>query len=251
MHAGHRPGFRLHTAAGLKPRLHMAIAALSLAAAVGAASCASSGARPQPFPSPPAADGVPAKAPSDPATTPDAFSCAHAPMRPCAHDGYAIASAALRLQGVPYRSGGSDLRGFDCSGLVQYVLAQYGLAVPRVVRDQYDVGSRVHLDELEPGDLVFFTTEGRARVSRRHRHRRRSLRPRTECARHRARRQSGVGLLGRTGRGRPTDRLMPKLKLGPTYRPSRVKRRPRARGARRSASERAARGEGRARQAAR
>ena len=85
-------------------------------------------------------------------------------MRLCAlahHDGYAIASAALRLQGVPYRSGGSDLRGFDCSGLVQYVLAQYGVAVPRVVRDQYGIGSRVRLDELEPGDLVFFTTEGR------------------------------------------------------------------------------------------
>jgi cell wall-associated NlpC family hydrolase len=79
-------------------------------------------------------------------------------------DGYAIASAALRLQGVPYRAGGSDLRGFDCSGLVQYVLAQSGVAMPRIVREQYEVGARVRLDELEPGDLVFFTTEGR-RVS--------------------------------------------------------------------------------------
>jgi peptidoglycan DL-endopeptidase LytE len=82
-------------------------------------------------------------------------------MRPCTHDGYAIASAALRLQGIPYRSGGSDPRGFDCSGLVQFVLAQYGVAVPRIVRDQFEVGSRVRLDELEPGDLVFFATEGR------------------------------------------------------------------------------------------
>jgi cell wall-associated NlpC family hydrolase len=131
-----------------------ALASMSLAAAIAASSCASSGARPQPFPTPPpAAEGLPQPEAPDAPAPPDA-PFAH-------HDGYAIASAALRLQGVPYRAGGSDLRGFDCSGLVQYVLAQYGVAVPRVVRDQYELGTRVRLDELEPGDLVFFTTEGR------------------------------------------------------------------------------------------
>jgi cell wall-associated NlpC family hydrolase len=44
---------------------------------------------------------------------------------------------------------------------VQYVFALHGVPVPRVVRDQYEVGARVRLDDLEPGDLVFFTTEGR------------------------------------------------------------------------------------------
>jgi cell wall-associated NlpC family hydrolase len=131
-----------------------ALASMSLAAAIAASSCASSGARPQPFPTPPpVAEGLPQPEAPDAPAPPDA-SFAH-------HDGYAIASAALRLQGVPYRAGGSDLRGFDCSGLVQYVLAQYGVAVPRVVRDQYELGIRVRLDELAPGDLVFFTTEGR------------------------------------------------------------------------------------------
>jgi cell wall-associated NlpC family hydrolase len=138
--------------AGLKPRLHRALAPLSLAAAIAASSCASSGARPQPFPMPPAEAGPSPEAPSEPANSDRSFAY---------RDGYAIASAALRLQGIPYRSGGSDLHGFDCSGLVQYVLTQYGLAVPRVVRDQYEVGTGVRLDELEPGDLVFFTTEGR------------------------------------------------------------------------------------------
>jgi cell wall-associated NlpC family hydrolase len=136
------------------------IATLCVVAAVAASSCASTGARPRPFPSPPVAQGAPAETPAEAAVR-SASPCANAPTRPCAYDGYTIATAALRLQGVPYRSGGSDLRGFDCSGLVQYVLAQYGLAMPRVVRDQYDVGTRVRLDELEPGDLVFFTTEGR------------------------------------------------------------------------------------------
>jgi cell wall-associated NlpC family hydrolase len=127
-----------------------ALALMSLVAAIGASSCASSGVRPQPFPNPPLAEGAP---------QPDAPVAAYAPF--VHHDGYAIASAALQLQGVPYRAGGSDLSGFDCSGLVQYVLAQYGVAVPRVVRDQYEVGTSVRLDELEPGDLVFFATEGR------------------------------------------------------------------------------------------
>jgi cell wall-associated NlpC family hydrolase len=76
-------------------------------------------------------------------------------------DGYAIATTALALQGTPYRTGGTDPSGFDCSGLVQYVLGRYGLAWPRVVRDQFAVGERVKLDDIQPGDLVFFATESR------------------------------------------------------------------------------------------
>jgi cell wall-associated NlpC family hydrolase len=75
-------------------------------------------------------------------------------------DGYAIARTALALRGIPYRLGGSDTTGFDCSGLVQYVFALHGLGLPRVVRDQYRYGTPVELDRLEPGDLVFFETQG-------------------------------------------------------------------------------------------
>ena len=73
-------------------------------------------------------------------------------------DGYAIARTALSLRGIPYRLGGTDPSGFDCSGLVQYVYALHGLGLPRVVRDQYRYGATVKLDALEPGDLVFFNT---------------------------------------------------------------------------------------------
>jgi cell wall-associated NlpC family hydrolase len=71
-------------------------------------------------------------------------------------DGFTIATAALQLQGIPYRLGGTDVHGFDCSGLVQHVFALYGIALPRVVHDQYRVGRRIGVDDLEPGDLVFF-----------------------------------------------------------------------------------------------
>ena len=65
---------------------------------------------------------------------------------------------ALSLRGAPYRDGGETPRGFDCSGFVQYVFAQHGVAVPRDVRRQFQAGKSVDLQTLEPGDLVFFTT---------------------------------------------------------------------------------------------
>jgi cell wall-associated NlpC family hydrolase len=65
---------------------------------------------------------------------------------------------ALSYRGVPYRNGGSDPSGFDCSGLVQWVFAQYGLRLPREVREQYQVGTMVDRNEVQAGDLVFFET---------------------------------------------------------------------------------------------
>jgi cell wall-associated NlpC family hydrolase len=100
------------------------------------AGCASSGVVPRPFPVPSGPDAV-----SVPAALPD---------------GQAIASTALALRGVPYRAGGAGPTGFDCSGLVQYVLARHGLASPRVVREQYRIGRSVKRRDLGPGDLVFF-----------------------------------------------------------------------------------------------
>jgi cell wall-associated NlpC family hydrolase len=73
-------------------------------------------------------------------------------------DTYALVGTALSLRGAPYRNGGTDPNGFDCSGFTQYVFSQYGLALPRGVRDQFREGSAVEARDLAPGDLVFFTT---------------------------------------------------------------------------------------------
>ena len=73
----------------------------------------------------------------------------------------AIVSTAMMLRGIPYRNGGSDPSGFDCSGFVQWVFAQNGVRLPREVREQYDAGRRIDLREVIPGDLVFFETVSR------------------------------------------------------------------------------------------
>ena len=85
-----------------------------------------------------------------------------------AGDGYAIAGTALGLRGTPYRNGGSDPSGFDCSGFVWYVFGQHGIRVARTVGEQFREGVDVSAETLQPGDLLFFTTPGSGRVARRH-----------------------------------------------------------------------------------
>jgi cell wall-associated NlpC family hydrolase len=75
--------------------------------------------------------------------------------------GSAIADLALTFVGTPYRTGGATPAGFDCSGLVEYVFEQNGLAVPRTVAEQYRIGRKVSRSDLHPGDLVFFSTVAR------------------------------------------------------------------------------------------
>jgi cell wall-associated NlpC family hydrolase len=72
-----------------------------------------------------------------------------------------LISTALQYRGVPYRNGGSDPSGFDCSGFVQYVFARFGTMLPREVRDQYHAGRPIDLDEVQAGDLLFFETVSR------------------------------------------------------------------------------------------
>jgi cell wall-associated NlpC family hydrolase len=69
-----------------------------------------------------------------------------------------VLATALALQGSPYRNGGGDPSGFDCSGFVQYVFALHGRALPREVQAQFRIGTAVDRDAVQPGDLVFFET---------------------------------------------------------------------------------------------
>ena len=72
-----------------------------------------------------------------------------------------LIESAVALVGTPYRLGGqSPDTGFDCSGLVSYVAAQHGIALPRTAAQQYGAGRAVDRDDLAAGDLVFFSTIG-------------------------------------------------------------------------------------------
>jgi cell wall-associated NlpC family hydrolase len=76
------------------------------------------------------------------------------------YDGRLLADYALAFQGFPYRFGGADPTGFDCSGFVQYIFGQYGINVPRVVDEQWQVGKKIKPSKIQPGDLLFFSTNG-------------------------------------------------------------------------------------------
>jgi peptidoglycan DL-endopeptidase CwlO len=68
-----------------------------------------------------------------------------------------VVSIALQYLGIPYVwGGGSPSTGFDCSGLVQYVYAQVGVYLPHHAASQFAYGTPVSMEQLEPGDLVFF-----------------------------------------------------------------------------------------------
>ncbi|HOG65716.1 MAG TPA: C40 family peptidase [Spirochaetota bacterium] len=69
-----------------------------------------------------------------------------------------VVTIARRYLGTPYRYGGSDPRGFDCSGFVLYVFGQVGVRLPHTAAGQF--GQLQKIQTPQPGDLVFFHTYG-------------------------------------------------------------------------------------------
>jgi peptidoglycan endopeptidase LytE len=60
--------------------------------------------------------------------------------------------------GVPYRLGGSTLKGIDCSAFVKKIYEIFNTTLPRTAREQFRIGKSVAKEELQEGDLVFFNT---------------------------------------------------------------------------------------------
>lgn len=68
---------------------------------------------------------------------------------------------AKQFIGTRYVYGGRSPSGFDCSGFTGYVYDKFGVSLPRTSSSQYSATTRVSRDNLQPGDLVFFSNGGR------------------------------------------------------------------------------------------
>ena len=80
---------------------------------------------------------------------------------PARSPGEKAAVVAVRQVGVPYRYGGDDREGFDCSGLVQYAYAQAGVLVPRTTGSQWRRLQPVSREDMQVGDVLFFRIRGK------------------------------------------------------------------------------------------
>jgi cell wall-associated NlpC family hydrolase len=122
-------------------RYRVLVALLIAIATTACASRAGTTPRPRPFPG---------------ATLPPVAGDPAAGIGPA--DASVLVRTALGFLGTPYRNGGSDPSGFDCSGFVQYVFSHHGVVLPREVRDQYRAGREINVKDVQPGDLIFFET---------------------------------------------------------------------------------------------
>ena len=68
---------------------------------------------------------------------------------------------ASQFIGNPYVWGGTSLTdGADCSGFLQQIYKQYGYSLPRVAEDQSQYGTKIPVEDAQPGDLIFYAKEG-------------------------------------------------------------------------------------------
>jgi cell wall-associated NlpC family hydrolase len=80
------------------------------------------------------------------------------PAAPASATGQALADYALQFQGYPYVAGGNTPSGWDCSGFVQWVFAQFGVSLPHYSGAQMSVGTAVgSIAEAAPGDIIVNT----------------------------------------------------------------------------------------------
>ncbi|MCE5988956.1 C40 family peptidase [Pseudomonas sp. 5FOS] len=96
----------------------------------------------------------------------EAFSSSKPYQLPALAD--SVLERGMSLIGTRYRFGGtSEQSGFDCSGFIGYLFREEaGVTLPRSTREMINVDApKVARNKLKPGDLLFFSTNGRGRVS--------------------------------------------------------------------------------------
>ena len=81
--------------------------------------------------------------------------------------GEEVSEVAKLYVGAPFKYGGTTPKGFDASGFTQYIYknAATKLVIPRTSAAQYKIGKPVAKNALQPGDLVFFATGKKGKVS--------------------------------------------------------------------------------------
>lgn len=68
-----------------------------------------------------------------------------------------IIDYASKFLGRPYRSGAKGPSAFDCSGFTSFVFRNFDISLSPSSRDQYRQGESISRDEIQPGDLLFFS----------------------------------------------------------------------------------------------
>ncbi|MDR3671999.1 MAG: C40 family peptidase [Holophaga sp.] len=71
-----------------------------------------------------------------------------------------LLNKARTCLGIPYRPGGVSTKGFDCSGFVRFVFGSCGIDLDRTSGSQAKQGDPIDLANIQPGDLLFFSTRG-------------------------------------------------------------------------------------------
>ena len=71
---------------------------------------------------------------------------------------FAVIETAKSYRGTPYRFGGTTRAGMDCSALVFHSYYAVGINLPRMSADQSKLGQKINLNQVRPGDLLFFAT---------------------------------------------------------------------------------------------
>ncbi len=106
-----------------------------------------------------AAQAVPSAPVTEPASTGEAAT--GTPDAASSDPRQVFLARAEAMLGQPYRYGGKQPGGFDCSGLVSYAASGAGISLPRTTRQLMHVGKRVRRSQIEPGDLVFMRLQHR------------------------------------------------------------------------------------------